>query len=98
MIELLLHILLTATAILGLHVATWDDMILNKPASWCNANLPYLLNKPLFNCPTCMASIWGTAYFITYNPAGWVYYPVFILAVSATATFLNRLLPTDEPD
>lgn len=96
MIILILHIILNAAAIIGLHYATREGMILSFMADSLDRYSHYL-TMPLYNCPTCMASIWGTVYFLAYQPAGWHYYPVYILATSATATFLNRLLPSDEP-
>lgn len=94
---MILHLLINALAIIGLHVATWNEMIFARPAAWLENRLPYWYTKPLFNCPTCMASVWGTTYFAIYKPAGWLHYPVYILALAAIATFLTKLLPEDEP-
>lgn len=92
---ILIDILVNALAIIGLHVSTWDDMIFDKVARWVELRTGRL-SKPLFNCPTCMASVWGVTYWLLFHPCSLLFLPVYILAVSASATFLNRLLPTDD--
>lgn len=57
MIDLLIILLLNAFLIAGIHLATYDEMIL----VWLHyIGLPSWLEKPLFDCPTCMASVHGT--------------------------------------
>lgn len=91
------HMILNALAIIGLHLATGDEMILDKPARYLEVKLPYWMTKPLFNCPTCMASVWGTVYYIAFQPSNILHYPVYILGLAAIATFMTSLLPKDEP-
>lgn len=38
-----------------------NDMILEKAGVWLDENLPNYLNKPLWKCPICLASVHGTA-------------------------------------
>jgi hypothetical protein len=95
LIELLCHIILCSLAIIGLYNAASPGNLLDFVGDWA-VTMPGLYN-PIIGCPTCMASVWGSVYFIALQPAGWLYFPAFILATSATATFLNRLLPADDP-
>lgn len=65
MIDFLSHIAACSLFCLGLHAVTDDGMLLDfvrKPFK----NSPWYITKPLFACPPCMASFWGTSYFIGY--------------------------------
>jgi hypothetical protein len=57
MIELLAIVFANALLISGLHLASYEGMILGFLP---NLGLPSWLEKPLFDCPTCMASVHGT--------------------------------------
>lgn len=46
--------------ITGVWAACGRDMIFERPADLMEKLLPRWLCKPLFICPACMASIWGT--------------------------------------
>ena len=79
--NLILILIINSLICLGVHVVTRDGMLFAfveeaansflwkihdmfwpcKPNTWSS----YLL-KPLFNCPPCMASVWGIA--------GWFYF------------------------
>jgi len=48
-------------------------------------------SKPLFNCPPCMASIWGTAGFI-YAGIGWEYWIVWVLSLAGFNYIVNKML------
>jgi len=50
-----------------------------------------MIKKPLFNCPPCMASIWGTAGFI-YTGIGWEYWVVWVLSLAGFNYIVNKLL------
>ncbi len=46
-------------------------------------------SKPLFLCPTCMASVWGTALHFYLGGDGYYWIPT-ILAVAFTNTLFNK--------
>jgi len=50
-----------------------------------------MLKKPLFNCPPCMASIWGTAGFI-YIGIGWEYWIVWVLSLAGFNYIVNKII------
>jgi len=47
----------------GISVIFKEEMILEKAGIWMDENILPYLNKPLWKCPICMASIHGTAIF-----------------------------------
>jgi hypothetical protein len=72
--QLFLAIALNSLVCLGVHVATREDMILFPFAQFIKRlsrkvgdyispcsdfNMAYYVCKPLFDCPPCMASVWG---------------------------------------
>jgi hypothetical protein len=62
-------IIYTALSIVFIHSLFWDGMLL----SWVRINylksLPLFFRKPLFECPVCMTSIYGT---VAYGAAHFV--------------------------
>ena len=61
---LLLFALLTSLKCTAIHVACWDGMFFAKhvPILPYLRRLPSLLSKPLYDCLTCMASLWGIVF------------------------------------
>ncbi|MBS1595749.1 MAG: hypothetical protein JST90_15650 [Bacteroidetes bacterium] len=50
---------LFSLAILGIYVSfQWPGMIFRPVKEKLDTLLPYMLTKPLYNCPICMSSIW----------------------------------------
>ncbi len=102
MIELT-HILITSLAIIGLHKATGEGMILFYIAEWLFKHLPKWLYTPLLGCPPCMASIWGTAGFLLMEPLTpyWALpfqWAAFVLAVCGLNTLIYSTLNWLESD
>lgn len=57
---LFLALVLNSLFIAGLHIIiTFEGMIFEPIGDWLIKVLPNELSKPLFNCMSCMASIWG---------------------------------------
>jgi hypothetical protein len=85
---------LLALALLGLHVATRPGFLLAPPAAWAEARLPDSLTRPLWTCPLCMASVYGTLVALLTTPQFAALHPVLVwlLMVAATAGWnLNAL-------
>ena len=63
--ELFLVLVLNSLVCLGVHVLTRDGMLFAPVADWIRNSLKGVFNisefwcKPLFDCPPCMASVWG---------------------------------------
>jgi len=74
MIDLLLVILFNAFHIAGLHIATRDGMIFGYAQY---IGLPIWLEKPLFDCPTCMSSLHG--WYIFMIAANYYSWPLWVL-------------------
>lgn len=71
----------------GLNYATRSDEILGIPADWLRKNSNDWAKKwlltPLFDCPYCMPSVWGTLSFIFFL-WGYPWYLWIIFVVSLT--------------
>jgi hypothetical protein len=63
-------------------------MVLYKLRHWSLTVLGPFWSKPLFICPPCMASVWGTAFFIFTAYPMWMW-PVYILMLSGLVTLIN---------
>jgi hypothetical protein len=94
-----LILIVNSFAIVGIHKITREGMIFG----WVqDIQLPEMIQKPLFDCPTCMASIhsivpfWFTTYLITgvteeivvVSVVAYIYYALALVCVS---TLMNRL-------
>lgn len=81
-----------ALFIVGLHLSTGNDMLLEKPARWIDKRIPYWWTKPLFNCPTCMASVHSILpywYLHDFNTESMVMYILYVPSLSALATYFT---------
>ena len=55
--------------------------------------LPDWVKKPLYDCPTCMASFHSTYFYWYFMPFEWgslLWYPFYIVALSAANTYIYR--------
>lgn len=107
MTDLLILVVLTSFAICGWHYCIQYDLNNEKPvmkevAWWFKYYgmkiTPSFIHKPLFLCPVCMSSIYGTvaftvSHFFIYpiNQPLIVYVP-FLLAVAGTNRILTKIL------
>lgn len=68
-----------------------EGMILGKPGEWMKLRLPEWLHKPLFSCPACMSSIYGTiGYFV--GVRGDVFlWPVYCICLCGLNYLLAKL-------
>lgn len=57
MIDLITLLLINALAIVGIYLSFGREMIFEGLGRWIEKHIPYKFTKPLFNCPTCMASV-----------------------------------------
>ena len=87
------HVIFISIVSVGVHLAIMELIytFYDAPENvYLNAKKwqTYLM-KPLFYCPTCMASIWGTTLHFYFN-GSLIEWPVVILAVAYFNTLLNK--------
>lgn len=95
MIDLLLLMIFNAFLINGVYLSTGDQMLLERPARWIESKVQYWITKPLFNCPTCMASVHSILpFWMSYELNGMtaLTYLLYIPALAFLSTYLNRLI------
>lgn len=85
--NLLLCLVLNELLIIGIWNLAEEDMLLEDVAKWMDDHSPKWINKPLFDCPMCMASYHGSWFWVlsqglpaTLNDFLWM--AVYILALS----------------
>lgn len=91
MIDILLLMLFNALYIVGFYMACGNDMIFDRPARWIEMRIPYDLTKPLFNCPTCMATVhsilpFWLSYEISIETV--LTYIIYVFALSTVSTLI----------
>lgn len=64
MIDFLLCLVIVSLGIWGIHILFQEDHLLENVGDWLDENLPIYVNKPLWACPICMSSFWGTIGFV----------------------------------
>lgn len=90
MLEILL---LNALVIAGVKLATEEGMLLHPVI---RLPLPVWVKKPLFDCATCMASLWSVPVYLwnwgCTTPYVWPFYVLALAAVStAVYGFIDRI-------
>ena len=66
LLPLSLVLALNSLCCLGVHCLTREDMLFEKAANYIRHYVGEFWSKPLFDCPPCMASVWGLI--------GWFYF------------------------
>lgn len=92
--ELILLLILNALFIVGFHQTTHDGEI-NSWVSNLLDNAPEWVKKPLYACPTCMASVHSTyVYWYNYEPNihNGLVYILYVFALSALGTAINLII------
>lgn len=87
MTDFLLRLLVGCLIIIGIWNAFKPDMILGWLGDIWDRRLPDAINKPVWSCPPCMASVHGTwIWFLAGGDLTW--WVPFVLALSG----LNRIV------
>lgn len=76
------YIFITVLWIWGLRAVCSYPFIFYKIADNLEVRLKRWLSKPLFLCPVCMSSIWGTYFFFYFDQSGIMNLITFIMAVA----------------
>lgn len=98
----------TILALYGTKVLFQPGMILEGPKNWLDMwfiergnAFTRKLSKPLYACPPCMSSIWGSLVYwwgnsFTWNTDTLFFWPVFVLSACAGTWILLYQFPFDE--
>lgn len=96
-------LILVSLALYGSKVLWQEGMILEKPKKWLDSVFgKALIRKPLYACPPCMASIWGSAaYWINFYDGNPIWYilamwPLTVIAISGIVWILLYQFPFDD--
>lgn len=79
-----LVVMLSSLWCLGVNSLFQEDMILERLATKLDEKLPLWVNKPLWRCPPCMASVHGSAAFFLflYGDFGLLFWPCLIVCLA----------------
>lgn len=88
--------------IVGVWNAALPGQILDPIASWMagdshavppvEGNAPDWINKPLFLCPMCMASVHGTLWWFMFNMGSVWFWPVYVVCLSGAMKLITILV------
>lgn len=59
MIQFLLSLIPVSLGIWCIHILFQEGHLLEEAGDWMDNNWPEKVNKPLWNCPICMSSVYG---------------------------------------
>jgi hypothetical protein len=83
-------LLINALIIAGVKLASEEGMILSFLPK---LNLPKWVAMPLYDCATCMASLWSVPAYLFYFGVEQPYiWPFYVLALSATSTLVYSII------
>lgn len=71
-----------ALVIVGVWNAFDREMILGWLRNLLVKRVPAPVLKPIFDCPPCMASVWGTTIWFTTGGEVSVWWPIYVVALS----------------
>lgn len=93
LIDVLFFTVVFSPVCIFIHVVfTWEGMLAYEVGQFLDAILPSWIAKPLFNCPTCMASIWGTLFWFTTGGSLSLWWVVACMALSGYNTIASQLI------
>ena len=81
-----------ALFIFGLSKLFDENMIFGGIAQRIKAAIGETWSKPLFLCPPCMSSVWGTAWFALFV-GEWLIIPIYLILLVGLVRFMMNLSP-----
>lgn len=75
------HLAIATFFIWGIKAVTEYPFIFYKQANWLNSVLPVWVAKPIYKCPVCMSSVWGTYFFLYSDQRGLINWVIFVFAL-----------------
>lgn len=96
-VDVLTNIVINSLLIIGFHVSTWPDMINFWFARWGNLHFPASMQKPLYDCVTCMSSIYGVGYCLGFtNYISDIQYLILHIVCLSGFNFVINVLVVDK--
>lgn len=90
-IEFILVQFITVCWIWGFEYAFRDGEILGGVGNFFRSNTPEWMNKPLFECKYCMASVHGTIFYIMFLlPNPWWLWLIFIVGCCGMTAIFDK--------
>lgn len=75
----------------GLNYCFKEGEILGVIGEWMRKHVNDNINKPLFDCPYCMSSVWGTTFYLLFlQPYGWLLWPIFCVCLCGLTAILDK--------
>ena len=93
--NILIAVLAGAAWCLGIRALFQEGMILEGLGQKLDETLPEWINKPLWRCPPCMASVHGTILWLTFlsGEYGLLSWPFFVVCLCGVNYVIVNLLP-----
>jgi hypothetical protein len=92
---MILFLLFNSLWCVGLFVVCQEPFLLHRPAAWLRHRLPSALHKPLFSCPTCMASAHSLPAVLSGQCPLWTW-PFYALALAALNHIVVKVFYLDD--
>lgn len=90
------QLIIVTAWIWGVKAVFTDPFILHKQGEWLDKKLPSWIRKPLFRCPVCMSSVWGTYFYFYFDHAGIMDWIIFVFALAGISYLLKEFLYPEE--
>lgn len=92
-------LLITTAWIWGVKAIHTHPFIFWKQANFVEHHLGKIISKPMFRCPVCMSSVWGTYFFWYSDQSGIMNWIVFVIALAGIQFLIvEYLYPENESD
>ena len=92
LIKLGLFLVGNALFIFGLSKLLSEKMIFGRIGAYVQSKIGETASKPLFACPPCMASVWGSAWFAIFI-GEWLILPLYLILLVGLVRFMMNLSP-----
>lgn len=86
-------IIITSLIVFAIWATMWEEAIFEFIRNWGEEYLPKKLQKPVFDCPVCMAPWYGTGIYWLVWGNGYVEWIVVIIAAMGLNAVLIKLMP-----
>src|ERR1035437_2319234 len=86
MFSTLLYMFVNSLIIVGLFYCFGKEQIFGKLGLWVTSKIGPFWSRPLFSCPVCMSSLWGTTFFFLKEIGPIQDWPLYCLALAGLLT------------
>jgi hypothetical protein len=90
MTDFITLIIISSMWIMGFHVLFRSGFLLSRAGDYMDTHWSLWINKPLWRCPPCMASVHGTLIFFTLPEQGLLLWVFFIVCLAGFNYFLTQ--------